>query len=526
MSFTSVVVRGAALAACCLIPLNAPAQTPQSETTDAASAAEASATTVTGRQRSPHFDAVNPHLDLGGEFYLYADFEGDVADAADMLTQLYGSMPIEGTPPQAMMLRQDYAMLAELMGLSDAKALGMSSVVTGEERFENRAYLHFGGPRVGLAAMWGSEPEVLSATKIAPDDVVLFSTGTFDGRELYRTIKNIVERVAGPDAVTAMETALSQKAPPLQVSALELIEHLHGEMTFFGSMDQTRMLQLDPQVAIPRPELVLRYENMGRLLNAELVDWAALPMVSFTENNGMTMVEWKAALPPPWSDFAPVLASDGKHLYLTSDKAYLQRCLSLTSGRLADAPALQAALAPFDGKANGIVWVSPEVTELWTRFLEGTMASVPDPQALSAVLEMVPTFDEPLIGLRENLPEGILWVSQMPFSHKRTLVTASIYNPVTIGLMASMAIPAFQKVRSTSQEKAVLNNLRQLGAAADMHFLETGESECTVADLVGPDRYIRELQSVAGEDYSTMVLRQGEVLSVTLPDGRVVEYQP
>ena len=29
-----------------------------------------------------------------------------------------------------------------------------------------------------------------------------------------------------------------------------------------------------------------------------------------------------------------------------------------------------------------------------------------------------------------------------------------------------MAIPAFQKVRTASQEKAVLNNLRQLGAGA------------------------------------------------------------
>jgi len=33
---------------------------------------------------------------------------------------------------------------------------------------------------------------------------------------------------------------------------------------------------------------------------------------------------------------------------------------------------------------------------------------------------------------------------------------------VIIGLLAAMAIPAFQKVRQSSQDKAVLNNARQL----------------------------------------------------------------
>ena len=46
---------------------------------------------------------------------------------------------------------------------------------------------------------------------------------------------------------------------------------------------------------------------------------------------------------------------------------------------------------------------------------------------------------------------------------------------VIIGLLAAMAIPAFQKVRQSSQDKAVLNNARQLAAAADQYFLENGE---------------------------------------------------
>ena len=47
---------------------------------------------------------------------------------------------------------------------------------------------------------------------------------------------------------------------------------------------------------------------------------------------------------------------------------------------------------------------------------------------------------------------------------------------VIIGLLAAMAIPAFQKVRQSSQDKAVLNNARQLSAGADQYFLENGVS--------------------------------------------------
>lgn len=72
---------------------------------------------------------------------------------------------------------------------------------------------------------------------------------------------------------------------------------------------------------------------------------------------------------------------------------------------------------------------------------------------------------------------------------------------VIIGLLAAMAIPAFQKVRASSQDKTVLNNARQLGAAADQYFLENGTSTAEITDLVGPANYVKALQTVANETY-------------------------
>jgi len=76
---------------------------------------------------------------------------------------------------------------------------------------------------------------------------------------------------------------------------------------------------------------------------------------------------------------------------------------------------------------------------------------------------------------------------------------------VIIGLLAAMAIPAFQKVRTTSQQKTITNNLRQLASAADQYFLEEGLTTVTSGELVGSDKYVKEVSAVAGETYPSPI---------------------
>src|SRR3954471_11638683 len=97
---------------------------------------------------------------------------------------------------------------------------------------------------------------------------------------------------------------------------------------------------------------------------------------------------------------------------------------------------------------------------------------------------------------------------------------------VIIGLLAAMAIPAFQKVRTSSQDKAVLNNARQLGAAADQYFLENGVSSVAQTNLVGPTAYVKSLNLVAAETYPAGYT-QGEAISILGVAGqRTITYAP
>jgi hypothetical protein len=75
-------------------------------------------------------------------------------------------------------------------------------------------------------------------------------------------------------------------------------------------------------------------------------------------------------------------------------------------------------------------------------------------------------------------------------------------------------------------KKRVLNNLRQLAAAADQFFLENGVARATYDDLVGPTKYVKQVAPVDGEDYRGIGFAQGKPIEVRTGQGYVISYQP
>lgn len=97
---------------------------------------------------------------------------------------------------------------------------------------------------------------------------------------------------------------------------------------------------------------------------------------------------------------------------------------------------------------------------------------------------------------------------------------------VIIGLLAALAIPAFKKIQASSQDKAVMNNARQLTAAADQYYLANGVTSVAVSDLVGATNYVRAQGTVAKETYPTE-MTQGVTLTISGVGGiRTVTYSP
>lgn len=95
---------------------------------------------------------------------------------------------------------------------------------------------------------------------------------------------------------------------------------------------------------------------------------------------------------------------------------------------------------------------------------------------------------------------------------------------VIIGVLAALAVPGFQKVRLASQDKAVLNNARLLASAADQYMMQQGVTAVSATQLIGPDRFIKIFNSVAGETYPTDYT-QGMTITISgIAGARTITY--
>lgn len=87
-----------------------------------------------------------------------------------------------------------------------------------------------------------------------------------------------------------------------------------------------------------------------------------------------------------------------------------------------------------------------------------------------------------------------------------------------IGILASLAVPAFQRARWKALETSVRNNLRQIWGAAQQYMLENGVDEVKLADIVIWQKkdgtlvpaegtnpgYTSVIKQIAGEDYDAI----------------------
>lgn len=474
---------------------------------------------VKAAERSRHFMTVSKQLELGGTLYGYAEVDGDVlklaGSAKDVLDQVARTQP--EVAPWA---KQDFAALFKILGLDDIKAVGVSSVPDGTGFFRNRAFFYMPDGRHGLLAGLGGKPAPFVHLNLAPADADVYAESEVDLKAMYETVKKIVAQTKGEPASDSMDSALKAAGEKAALSFLDVIYGLKGQVAVVVKFDEQKNIPL-PGGALPKFSLLVAIDGVAAPVEASL---AKEPTFTMTQEG--TRKVFRLTKPSPLPDLQPVFATEGRTLYFATTPEFLDQCQTQKTG-LAQTEMFRTAMAHVGDEGNGMTYVSPRFFRR-LRQIETLNPNIPE-QARSIVhliVKSLPQTDRPLVTVRTNLPDGILVRSYWNRSLKQDVAAVSIYNPVTIGLLSAMAIPAFQKVRDSSQQKAVLNNLRQFAAAGDQYCLENGVSTATYSDLVGPDRYIKRMVPVVGENYRALRYVQGEPLRVKLPNGKVVEYTP
>jgi hypothetical protein len=138
-----------------------------------------SVTLVSGSERSQYFAAVNKNLDLGGKLYGYVDVDGDTLVIAEKLRRLADQIATV-QPIAASFLKQDYAKIFDDLGISDVKAVGLSSVEEAKGGFRNRVFFYTPNGRHGLLSGLGGPAAPYVYSKNAPADADLYAEGEVD----------------------------------------------------------------------------------------------------------------------------------------------------------------------------------------------------------------------------------------------------------------------------------------------------------------------------------------------------------
>lgn len=462
-----------------------------------------------------NYQAATKHLDTDGSLIGYIDFEGDGQQIGTKLNAIYQDLVAQQFIPMPIPI--DFTQVFEHLGFGSVKGYGISSkeVSTGLNLNKSLILMHESGP-AGLLKMYGqSEDNYLTfdAAKLAPADATAAISGNLDLLPLQESIIAIATDLMGPKGANIITMQLEQPIPTTTITFQQLIQNLSGRIDTFWkqeiSLEQTGTF-----------DIWLKFAKAGPLL-AEL-----RPLLE--ESMGAQVIETKNGLKVDLS----ILAADSglSGIYLESNT--IDGSLTFYSNKdwnaQSEGPRLNTseAFTKVASKLPKSALFHSYSSGYDLNALLATLAEIPQAAMYLAIGEKVidlfiGDFLEPN-ATAMTIVDGSLFCQQYSsYSYKQVAMTV----PATfVGLFSAMAIPAFEKVRATSKEKAVTNNLRIIASGGMQYILETGEKSVTYTKLANlPEPYFQPITPVAGESYEDIVISvETEQISVTLEDGQII----
>lgn len=485
--------------------------------------------------KAANFMAIARHLDLGGEVYSYVDIEGKIEALAlennDILADFAKMSP---SPQSAILGALKLDPILRPTGIYGLAGVGLSSYRDGDA-YINKSYIYIPEGPQGLFQVLGAQARPFDGLKHAPVDADVFASFDLNLKQGVDVVREIIVSIMGNAGSNLLDNALNQPAgnnPETDMTVGELLDQIDTRIAIVVVLGESKPIQSGNQQTflVPEPDIIILAENMAPLMHRMI-----------NENLG------ENDLQEQFGDFELIIAGTGgddafgrpmtpsiafnQTTGLTAfafSPAFLKQCLSLETS-LADKADFKQAMDGLPTAGNQMLYVSPKAIQAWADFREQMITSVPQAKMLFA-------FYGPFLPLLNVMPQsvgittvttyeddGILTISRWPHMHVTGTALQAQQNTVTVGLIAAMAIPAFNKVRENAREKAITNNLRQIAAAAQQHILETGENSVSYEQLEGV--YFNGIIPVNGEDYTGIVITSDDnEISVIDASGNVITY--
>ncbi len=385
--------------------------------------------------RSPYFDDVTEHLDIGGEVFVYVDIAGDVKEAASLADELLGA----AADGDAI----DPVFMADVLGFTRLNAVGLSSVQT-DTGYLNKSFLHM-SKREGLLRVTGGAPHRFRLPAFAVKGADLAFETDIHMKEAFAAIDVLLRKSISEDKRRKWMERLETPVLPGLFSPMDLIQHGDTRVTAVFTSDPDRQLTIPlADVSLPYTQGVIALDGMGFVVE-QIKEFVADSLLFRVE----TSDEWDTIrlaqdLPGELGSVAPVIRRDRKtdRLYIATSPEFLNDCLSGRHPLAADPDYIAATEdLPVD-EGNSLLYISPRLGPGLRKLTERLPLNKKESTVARMLLDRV--FDGGDAGAAAvcaNEKRGISCASRGPFSHKMSLLTFATVNPVTLGFLSAMSFP-------------------------------------------------------------------------------------
>lgn len=93
-----------------------------------------------------------------------------------------------------------------------------------------------------------------------------------------------------------------------------------------------------------------------------------------------------------------------------------------------------------------------------------------------------------------------------------------------VGILAALAVPTYRRIVTRAQDRAVLNNARQLAAAVNQYYMANGVTTAAFSDVVKSNGYLRSISAVAAETYPATFRADTPIIITGIGGARTITY--
>jgi hypothetical protein len=456
------------------------------------------------------FTEVTKQLDPGGNFYLYlgtAQWLEKLSTEVDSFRGSFAAIP--GTTPDVTAnINKAFDIVNHVIkdsGIEDITGLGMSSVEVEPGMFRNKVLLHhYAGTGTGfLWKLCGGPPHALTGLDLLPANTALAAFSDTDLPLLWKVTQDEVAKSGFPQAQDFLANLPNQFEQQTKLNWNAVLNSLGGEAGFVLTLNESNTIPIPlpgTALTIPEPGLLLVIKvNDDTLFNRLDELLKSNPQVISVEQAGLRMRTMPMPL-PFIGTLRPSAASSGGYLLISSSDALINEALAVKSGqtpglkstdefkRLSQSIPDQGNQFTFMSERFGRILYQVQQQAITGQMAQGGAQGAAQAQWMQGFFRTQPAF---AYSVGVNTSEGCLTVGNGSQSFANLALLPAVAVPA---MLAAVAIPNFVKARSTSQENACINNLRQIDAAKNQWALEKGKKTgdpCTEEDIKPYIRLIR-----------------------------------